>query len=43
VIQLGIGLTIGIGLAALAAGSLEFILYQVNTGTSACSVSWHWR
>jgi predicted permease len=31
VIQLGIGLAIGIGLAALVAGPLQFILYDVNT------------
>ena len=30
VIQLGVGLTIGIGLAALGAGPLQFILYGVS-------------
>jgi ABC-type antimicrobial peptide transport system permease subunit len=31
VVQLGVGLTLGIGLAALVAGPLQIILYDVNT------------
>ena len=31
IVQLGVGLTLGIGLAALVAGPLQIILYEVNT------------